>query len=224
MAAGATPHKVRIWDLPTRLFHWCLVVCALALLITAKVGGDAMVWHARLGFCTAALLLFRLSWGWLGGYWSRFANFPPAPLAAWRHVRGAGAGGSGHNPLGALSVYAMLLFLVAQVATGLFSENKDDFSGPLAVHVSNATVHLMTAYHQNVGQWILVALVLLHIGAVLYTLVRRKDNLIRPMITGDKELAQAGPESRDTIGTRLLALALLAVWAAAVAWLVSLGG
>ena len=224
MPARAAPHKVRIWDLPTRLFHWCLVVCAFALLVTAKVGGDAMVWHARLGYCTAALLLFRLSWGWLGGHWSRFANFPPVPSAAWRYLRGAGASGSGHNPLGALSVYAMLLFLVAQVATGLFSETKDDFSGPLAVHVSNATVHLVTAYHQNVGQWILVALVLLHIAAVLYSLVRRKDNLIRPMINGDKELGQAGPESRDTAATRLLALAILAGCGAAVAWLVSLGG
>lgn len=223
MATSETSDQVRIWDLPTRLFHWSLAACAIALLITAKVGGDAMVWHARLGYCTAALLLFRLSWGWLGGHWSRFANFPPAPRAAWRYLRGEGGSSGGHNPLGALSVYAMLLFLVAQVASGLFSENKDDFSGPLAILVSNATVHLMTAYHQNVGQWILVALVLLHIGVVLYYLVQRKDNLIRPMLSGDKALGRTAAASRDTAGTRMLALVVLAICGAAVAWLVSLG-
>lgn len=120
-AQGAAKHKVRIWDLPTRLFHWLLAATVIALVVTAKLGGNAMNWHLLLGHAMLALLLFRLLWGLLGGRWSRFASFMHAPATVLRHVRGQGteSDSAGHSPLGALSVFAMLAVLVAQVGSGL---------------------------------------------------------------------------------------------------------
>src|SRR4051812_12635798 len=102
-------HKVRIWDWPTRIFHWVLATCVVALVTTAKVGGDGMLWHGRIGYTVAALLIFRLVWGFMGGHWSRFRAFPPSPTAALRYLREKAAPlRPGHSPLGALSVYALL--------------------------------------------------------------------------------------------------------------------
>jgi cytochrome b len=223
MAMSDSPaSRVRIWDLPTRIFHGCLALAAIGLLVTGKVGGEAMVWHARLGYCVAALLLFRLIWGFVGGHWSRFGNFPPAPRAAWDDLRrSTRPARSGHSPLGALSVYAMLIFLAAQVATGLFSETKEDFAGPLTALVSNATVHRMTGYHKNIGQWMLIGLVLLHLAAVGYY-EARGQKLVGPMLHGDRD-DSPGPPSRDDAGRRLLALAVVALCAGAVWAIVQLG-
>ena len=226
MISTEPPRKIRVWDLPTRAFHWTLVALYVALVSTGWTGGEVMPWHARAGYAVATLLLFRVAWGFLGGHWSRFRSFVFDPDSVRDYLRGQGAPmhSIGHNPLGALSVFALLLFLLLQVATGLFSENKADFAGPLNVLVSSAVAKAATWYHQRVGQWIVLALVLLHVGAILDYLLRRKLNLIKPMIDGDKTVGIPAPASRDTAGTRLLALAILATCAAAVAWLVSFGG
>lgn len=216
-------HKVRVWDLPTRIFHWALAIAVVGLLVTGKIGGDAMPWHARLGYAVGVLVLFRLMWGVLGGHWSRFSSFAFAPRRAWHYVRGMLPPTAGHNPLGALSVYAMLGFLLLQVASGLFSETKDDFSGPLAVLVSNDIVHWLTGYHKKVGQWVLIALVVLHVVAIAYYALRGQ-NLVGPMVSGDKFVAGPAPASRDDAGSRLRALVLLGLCIAAVWGLVELGG
>ena len=218
--------KIRVWDLPTRAFHWALAVLYVALVATGWTGGEVMPWHARAGYAVATLLLFRLAWGFLGGHWSRFGTFVFGPASVRDYLRGQGAPlhSIGHNPLGALSVFALLVFLLLQVATGLFSQDKADFAGPLNVLVSSAAAKAATWYHQRVGQWIVLAMVLLHVLAILDYLLRRKLNLIKPMIDGDKTVAIPAPASRDTAGTRVLALAILATCGAAVAWLVSLGG
>jgi len=215
--------RVKVWDLPTRLFHWLLAVLAVAMVITGNMHGDAIEWHARIGYCVAALLLFRIVWGFVGGYWSRFASFPPAPVRALHYLRANAASGPGHNPLGALSVYAMLVFFVLQVASGLFSQTKEDFAGPLSVWVSNATSHFLTGYHKNVGQVVLIALAVLHVAAIAWYAFRG-DNLIRPMFTGNREVHAHIRESRDDAVSRLAALVLLVVCAAVVSWLVRLGG
>lgn len=217
-------HKVRIWDLPTRLFHWLLALAAIGLLVTGKLGGDAMVWHARLGYCVGTLILFRLIWGAVGGHWSRFSSFPPSVRGAWNYLRQGRRGPlAGHNPLGSLSVYAMLVFFLLQVASGLFSENKDDFAGPLSVLVSNDTVRLLTGYHRRVGQWVLIGLVVAHLMAIGYYALRR-ENLVEPMIKGDKVLTEPLPGSRDDAASRLRALLCLAACAAVVWGLLQLGG
>src|SRR4051812_42900648 len=108
---------IRVWDLPTRLFHWALAICVVCSAITAyKEGG--LDWHARLGCAIGALLLFRLIWGFIGGRWSRFASFLYSPASVVAYLRGRSHPDHlvGHNPLGAGSVFAMLVFLIAQVA------------------------------------------------------------------------------------------------------------
>ena len=219
------PHKIRIWDLPTRLFHWSLAACLVGLVVTGYTGGSAMNWHARLGYAVLTLLLFRLVWGMVGGRWSRFSSFIYSPGSVMNYLRGRPHPDHliGHNPLGASSVFAMLAVLLTQVATGLIGDDESAFTGPLNRFVATGKGLAATWYHKRVGQWLLLALVLLHIGAVLFYLLRRKENLINAMIGGDKLVDRPAPESRDTAGTRLLALALLVACGAAVGLLVSLG-
>ena len=216
-------HKVRVWDLPTRVFHWALVACVLGLAITGTVGGNAMVWHFRFGYTVLALLLFRIVWGLVGGRWSRFGAFIYAPQSVINYLKGRGKPehGVGHSPIGAGSVFAMLGFLVAQVGTGLLSDDEIAFAGPLTRFVSNATVSLTTNYHKNIGKWVLLALVVLHIAAIIYYL-RRKHNLVGAMLHGDKELVVPAPPSRDDTVSRVAAMLSLAICGGVAYWVSTL--
>lgn len=216
-------HKVRVWDLPTRIFHWALVVCVIGLAITGTVGGNAMVWHFRFGYSALALLLFRMVWGLVGGRWSRFRAFVYAPRSVLNYLKGQSQPGHGvgHSPIGAGSVFAMLFFLLAQVGTGLLSDDEIAFAGPLTRFVSNATVSLATNYHANIGQWVLLGLVLLHLAAIIFYL-HRKHNLVAAMLHGDKELVMAAPSSRDDTVSRVAALLILAACAAVAYWVSTL--
>ncbi|WP_027016416.1 cytochrome b/b6 domain-containing protein [Comamonas composti] len=219
------PHCVRIWDLPTRLFHWLLAASVIALVVTAKMGGNAMNWHLQLGHLVLALLIFRLLWGLVGGRWSRFASFLHSPAAMLRYLRGQtrSSDDAGHNPLGALSVFAMLAVLLAQVVSGLLSDDEIAFSGPLTRFVSGDSVAQATSYHASWGQYLLYTLVGLHLLALVVYALRGK-RLVAAMITGDKQLQQAQPASRDDARTRLLALVLALVSGAAAWWIQQLGG
>ena len=216
-------HHIRIWDLPTRLFHWTLAAATIALVVSAKLGGNAMMLHQRLGYLVLALLVFRLAWGLVGGHWSRFARFLYSPARLLRYLRGQGQPHEdevGHSPTGALAVFALLTILLLQVLSGLASDDEISFTGPLASLLPGEWVSRATWYHADVGQYLLVALVALHLLAVaFYSLVRRR-NIVRPMLTGDKQLPVAVPASRDSLGTRLLALGLLLL-ASLLAWWVS---
>ncbi len=217
-------NTVRVWDLPTRLFHWALAAFVVALVVTAKVGGNAMSWHGRLGYAVLALLLFRFAWGLVGGRWSRFASFLPTPARLLRYLRGQAApeDTAGHTPLGALSVFALLTVLSAQVGTGLFADDEIAFTGPLTALVSGSFVSSATTWHKGWGQYLVIGLIALHLVAIAVYQVQRKS-LVRPMLLGDKALPHALPGSRDTAATRLLALLLLALAAGVVWWVVQLG-
>lgn len=219
------PHRVRVWDLPTRLFHWLLVLFVIGLVVTGYVGGNAMLWHARLGYAVLTLLLFRLAWGFIGGRWSRFASFVYAPRSVLAYVGGRAHPDHlvGHNPLGAASVFAMLLVLLAQVGTGLVGDDEISFTGPLNRFVATSTGLAATWFHKAVGQWLVIGLVVLHIAAVVFYVVRKRENLVRPMVVGDKDLASPTRPSRDDAVSRLTALVVLAACAALVAWIASLG-
>jgi cytochrome b len=221
---AATRTRLRVWDLPTRLFHWALAGCVIGAVVTAKVGGNAMVWHFRLGVAVMALLVFRLLWGVLGGHWSRFGTFFYGPGALWRYLRGQPAPGDrfdwGHSPLGSLSVWALLAVLAVQVATGLVADDEIANVGPLNRFVAAATASAATGWHKSAGQWLVIVLAVLHVVAVFAYLLVKRRNLIGPMLHGD-QWAPAGhalPASQDGLGQRLLALALalgcagLAVW------------
>lgn len=218
-------HTVRIWDLPTRLFHWALAASVVALVITAKVGGNAMVWHERLGYVVLTLLLFRMIWGVMGGRWSRFGQFVYSPQRLWRYLQGRShpEDHMGHSPLGALSVFALLLVLIAQVLTGLISNDEIAFTGPLNRFVSSALASQATGYHKDIGQYLLLALLALHLCAVAYYVLVRKQALVRAMVQGDKQLPVAAAASRDDAPSRWLALAVLAACAALSWWISTLG-
>jgi cytochrome b len=218
-------YRVRVWDLPTRLFHWLLVACVAGLIATGYIGGAWMDWHARIGYAVLTLLLFRIAWGFVGGHWSQFRAFLYHPGSVVAYLRGRAHPDHlvGHNPLGAGSVFAMLLVLLAQVATGLVGDDEIAFTGPLNRFVSTSKGLAATWYHKAVGQWLLVGLIVLHLAAIAFYRLRRRQNLVRPMIVGDKELAAPAPSSRDDLGSRAMAFVIAVLAAALVAWVVRLG-
>lgn len=214
---------IRVWDLPTRLFHWLLAASVIGCVVTAKIGGGAMIWHTRLGFCVLALIVFRLVWGFVGGHWSRFVRFVYAPGTLVRYLRGQARPDEhldvGHSPTGALSVFAILAVLAVQVGLGLFSDDEIAFIGPLNRYVSTETGLLATSLHKTWGQWLIIGLAALHVLAIVVYLVKRQ-NLIKPMVDGDKALPPGTPASADGLAQRALAL-VLATAAGALAWWVS---
>lgn len=217
-------HRVRVWDLPTRLFHWLLALSVLGLLVTGQIGGNAMNWHLRFGQAVLALLVWRLAWGLVGGHWSRFARFlyGPSSLLAYLQGRAPALHSVGHSPLGALSVWAMLLVLAAQVGSGLMTDDEIAFFGPLVPLVGGEWVAAATRWHKSVGQWLVLGLVVLHIGALIAYRLRGHPPLVGPMVTGDKLLPEAALASRDDAPSRVLALVLLAVAASGVVWVFGL--
>ena len=222
-------YVVRVWDLPTRVFHALLAVGVVALIVTAKLGGAAQPWHFRAGYAVWALLMFRLLWGIWGGRWSRFSTFAPAPAAVWRHLRGGADDptrtfGLGHTPLGGLSVWAMLSVLALQVATGVFADDDIGDTGPWSRFASDRVVAALTHWHRHWGPWAIYVLLGLHVGAIAYQWRVRGNNLLRPMWSGDKLVAERAPPSIDTPRRRALALGLLAACGALVVWLVTASG
>jgi cytochrome b len=196
-------------------------------IISAHVGGNAMAWHFRSGYVVFTLLAFRIVWGLVGGRWSRFATFAYSPGTVLRYLRGDSAAHEhhdvGHSPLGALSVFAMLALLAAQVGSGLFADDEIANTGPLIKFVAGSTSLALTRWHKLFGQWLIVTLLLLHVGTIVYYRLRQHRDLVGPMLDGDKRLPATVPAAADTAGSRGLALLLFAVCAGLVAWIVSLG-
>lgn len=213
---------VRVWDLPTRLFHWLLAATVIGSVVSAKIGGAAMVWHFRFGYLVLTLVCFRLLWGVLGGRWSRFASFIYAPATVLRYVRGRAAPGEhldvGHSPTGAASVFALLGILAAQLGTGLVADDEIANQGPLNKFVSLDAGLSATSWHKTWGQWLLLGLVALHIAAILFYLLKKHTNLVTPMLRGDKRLPIGTPASADGAAQRAWALVLVALCAGLAVW------
>ena len=216
---------VRIWDLPTRLFHWALVVLVVASFVTGEfngfIGADALEWHKRSGLAILGLLLFRLLWGFVGGTHARFASFLRGPGEIGRYARqlaaGGGAEAAGHNPLGGWSVVALLVALAVQVGTGLFLVQEDfAFEAPLARHVSRAATQRLNEIHE-VNFAVLATLVALHVAAVVFYAVVKRQNLVGAMISGRKRL-EAGRESEASRNGGAAAATVVALLAAAAVW------
>jgi cytochrome b len=221
----STPARsARVWDLPTRLFHWVLVLLIGLQYATGKYGLLDMRWHYWLGYATLALIGFRVLWGFAGSQTSRFAEFLRGPAAVWRHAgayfRENPQRVAGHNPLGGWSVLAMLVCVIVQTVSGLFASDEINEQGPFAEQVAEKTMHLMTRIH-DWNQDLLLALIALHVIAVLLHLLLKHDNLILPMFSGRKALADA---PRLRFASNLRALLLLVVCAAAVTAMVWFAG
>ena len=209
---------VRIWDLPTRFFHWALAACVVGLFISGNVGGNAMVWHFRFGYAVLTLVLFRLFWGFAGGHWSRWSSLPLHPRHAliYLQTRFSERTEAGHNPLGSWSILAMLFFLLFQVSTGLISDDEIANAGPLTAFVSGSWVSWATAWHKNWGKLIILVLVVLHLLALLWHRFKKHPPLVPAMLHGDKILLQPVPASRDQWPHRLLALLVFGLSAVSV--------
>lgn len=218
-ATASEKHGTPVWDLPLRLFHWALVLLVISQVATAWIGGNALEYHALGGYAILALVLFRLLWGFFGGTHARFRNFVRGPAAVLAYAKallsGTGTEQRGHNPLGAWSVLAMLVSLLVQACTGLFANDDVMMEGPLVKHVSGRFSEIATAVH-DVNAVILLALITLHVLAVLFYLLGKKQNLILPMITGRKSSGLGSPATGGGPGLA----ALLLAGAAAVVYLI----
>lgn len=208
--------EIRIWDLPTRLFHWLLALLIAIAIITVKIGGDMMVWHGRCGQFILALLAFRLAWGFIGSTYARFAHFLHGPGAVMEYLRGRWRG-AGHNPLGALAVFALLLITLFQSLSGLSANDDASYKGPLYRAVSSTVSDQLSTWHRQ-AEWYIYALVALHIAAVLYYTLVRKNNLIRPMVNG-KKTVNTEDQAEAATGGGTIALTVALAIAIAVLWL-----
>ena len=216
-ASGTRAATVQVWDLPLRVFHWALVLAIAGAYVTAEFGGsDWADWHGRIGAFVLALLVFRIVWGFIGTQHARFVSFAPTPGRVVAYLKGCWQG-NGHNPLGAISVVALLLLVLGQVATGLFSNDDIAFAGPLSSAIDKDTSDALTGWHEQMF-YVLAALIGLHVVAILFYLLVRKSNLVGPMITGNKPASNGEATSVPRhLGWRFAASVLIA---ATVAWLV----
>lgn len=211
---------MKVWDLPTRLFHWLIVLVVGFSWYSAETG--LMTWHYRSGMAALALLAFRLIWGFAGSSTARFAHFLRSPGAVIEHLRGRGAAqvSAGHNPLGGYSVIAMLSALIAQVASGLFAVDVDGIeSGPLSYLVSFDQGRIAAEVHE-IAFTVIQILVLLHVLAIAYYRFRGRRLLVR-MITGRDAQLDAGTADLSGGGPVRAWGALLA--ASVVAWWIAAG-
>lgn len=184
------PVRTKIWDPLMRGFHWLLAAAVIATWLLGKFGPAKMTLHFWLGYFILGLLAFRLVWGFVGPEPARFSHFLRGPGAIGRYARRMFAREPsywpGHNPLGALSVIALLALLAAQATSGLFIDPDDYINvGPLADTVSSATRKSMRSWHHT-GATLILILVVLHVGVILFYRVWKREDLVRPMITGWK--------------------------------------
>lgn len=211
--------RIRVWDLPLRIFHWALAFCVIAAYISQSIGGNAMVWHGRFGLAVLGLLTFRLAWGFVGSTNARFRHFVRGPKAIAAYLRGQWSG-LGHNPLGALSVLALLGVPLLLTLTGLFANDDIAFEGPLYVLIDKDLSDRITKIHHWFEPVILI-LVGLHVAAIAFYVWVKKQTLVKPMMTGWKEVAEGESATGGGLGAFLfsLALAIAVVVAASGVWL-----
>jgi cytochrome b len=184
MTEGAppVPPRVRVWDVPVRVCHWLMVLFVGVSWWTAET--ERMEWHQYSGYALLALVSFRIYWGFFGSSTARFREFVRGPRAVVNYLKGHWTATAGHNPLGALSVVALLVLLLAQVVLGLFAVDVDGIeSGPLSTYVSFDAGRVAADWHEAIFD-VLLWLIGLHVAAVLYYLLFRKQNLIGAMFHG----------------------------------------
>lgn len=206
------PREIVVWDGATRAFHWLLVVALVALYVTGKIGGNAMEWHQRIGYVALGLVGFRIIWGFVGSETSRFTHFVRGPRAIREYLTGNWPVAAGHNPLGAISVLVLLASVLFQAVSGLFANDDILLEGPYASVVSKDLSDAITRLHHGNAN-LLLGLTILHVIVIGFHLARG-NNLIRPMLTGRRAIAEAQPALASTGKAILLAAVVAAVtWA-----------
>jgi cytochrome b len=215
---------VAVWDWPVRFVHWAIVALVATLLATGLAGGSAvMVWHMRAGEALLALVLFRIVWGFAGSANARFASFVRGPGAVLRYLRSLFRPPhplhATHNPAGGWMVVALLVVLLVQCSLGLFTHDDVMTEGPLVGLVSEDLSDALGALHRR-GWWLVAGLASVHILAVVAFFLVRDDNLVYPMFSGKKSLPRGTANPKGAAASTALALALFALCAFAVGWLV----
>ena len=211
--------RVAVWDLPVRAVHWSIVLLLIGLIVTGRVGDEWLLWHIRFGQAMLALLVFRVIWGFVGSRNARFSAFLYRPSAVLRYARSlfhAHEVHATHNPLGGWMAVLLLVALLAQAVMGLFTNDDSLWGGPLSERITKETSDAISWYHRRFW-WVIVALSALHIAAVLTYLAWLKENLIVPMVTGDKHLPAGVANPQDAAASTAKAIVLLllcgfAVW------------
>ncbi|MEO5365289.1 MAG: cytochrome b/b6 domain-containing protein [Magnetococcus sp. WYHC-3] len=212
--------KVMLWDGPTRLFHWSVVL--LMGMSWVSIDNTQVERHALVGQTLLVLALYRVLWGFVGGDTARFRHFLRGPGAVLAYLRAVRSGNKplvlGHNPAGGWMIVALLLGLLIQGGSGLFT-NENTFlyyDAPLASWVGTALSDALTTFHKSFF-WVLAAGVGVHVGAALTYLVVFKENLIRPMVTGSRDVETASlPDPSLRPGSWLKALGCLVLSAGIV--------
>jgi cytochrome b len=190
---------IKVWDLPVRIFHWAIVLLLVFQLVTGKMGGSMMAWHAYSGYAVLVLVIFRILWGFAGSTHARFASFLAGPRATLRFASRLFSREAvpqvGHNPLGGWMVIALVLSLALQATSGLFANDGAGAEGPLASLVSPEVSSRLSEFHRWNLKFLLV-LSGLHIAAVAFHWIVKKENLIGAMFTGIKQVPEAAVRER----------------------------
>jgi cytochrome b len=191
--------SIKVWDLPVRLVHWAIVLLLVFQLVSGKIGGGMMRWHGYAGYAMLTLVVFRVFWGFGGSTHARFASFLAGPAATLRFARRLFSREAvpqlGHNPLGGWMVIALVVSLALQAISGLFANDGAAFEGPFASRVGFEVSTGLTHFHR----WnlkVLIVLSAVHIAAVFFHLLVKKDNLLGTMFTGMKRMPQAAVHER----------------------------
>jgi cytochrome b len=212
----STQTRVRVWDVPTRIVHWSMVLLFAFSWWSAEEG--ELEWHRWSGYSLTALVLFRVYWGFFGGSTARFSQFLRGPRAVVGYLRGSPVQMAGHNPVGAWSVVVMLALLATQIVLGLFAVDVDGLeSGPMSSLVSFETGRVAAGWHETLFN-VLLAIVAVHVLAAFYYLIVRRQNLIGAMFTGKRTLDGAPAGLVPASIVRLIIGILLA---AALTWFIS---
>jgi cytochrome b len=214
---------LKVWDSPTRIFHWLLVGLIIFSVVTAKLGGNWTPWHMRSGYAILALILFRVLWGFIGSDTARFAQFVRSPQTVVRYLldtaRGTASRFAGHNPAGGYSVLLLLATVLTQAVTGLFIDDEIANQGPLYNKVSGSVVAWATRIH-HWNEKVMYVAVGLHIAAICYYVFIKRESLVKPMLGGSKPWPDPAAAPQIKFAPLWRAAALAAAVSGFVYWLV----
>ena len=223
MTPASAPARVRVWDVPVRLFHWLLLVLTMFSWWSGERGNEWMEYHEWSGCAILTLVLFRVAWGFVGSDTARFAHFVRGPRISYAYFRSVLQRRPevylGHNPLGGWMILSLLLVLLVQAVTGLFGNDDSDYEAPLSHWLSHDTSSLITTLHAYNFD-LLLGLVGLHVAAVFAHQLLRHDDMIEAMFTGVKTTSAGVAAGRMvSTGRALLLLGLMAALVYALLWM-----
>ena len=199
----SSKNRILVWDLPVRIFHWSLALSFAVAYLSSESERWQLV-HIASGYVLAALIIFRLIWGFVGSRYARFSEFVRGPAAIRDYLLGLlrlrPPHYTGHNPAGALAVLALLTLGLLTAASGW--ANLNEIGGELANR-------LLEELHEGAAA-IMLAVVGIHVAAVLLTSVLHRENLVAAMISGYKRGRAELGIARPYWSVALAVLALIA--------------